>query len=292
MKRLLSVLLVIFSITYFTMASASGIPKTINYQGNLTDGNGQAFTGTRQVVFSLYDVASGGAVLWTETIAAVTISNGRFSVVLGNITPIEPSIFQGDTYLGIKVGSANEMVPRQKLTSVPYAMTAGSGGVPRGVITMWSGSIASIPEGWALCDGQDKTASDGSIVKTPDLRDRFIVGARQDDGTSAKTTISGSLTQIGGNGVLSGNTGDHTLTINEIPSHTHIQNAHNHTLGVGLDGESTSGSSELNHDGSGYSTSSVVATNQNTGGGGAHNHPLNNINILNPYYALAFIMKL
>ena len=40
--------------------------------------------------------------------------------------------------------------------------------LPKGLISMWYGSIASIPSGWALCDGTNST---------PDLRDRFIVGA-------------------------------------------------------------------------------------------------------------------
>lgn len=45
----------------------------------------------------------------------------------------------------------------------------GSGGnVPQGGIIMWSGSIASIPADWALCDGTNGT---------PDLRDKFVVGA-------------------------------------------------------------------------------------------------------------------
>lgn len=39
---------------------------------------------------------------------------------------------------------------------------------PAGIITMWSGSTSNIPTGWALCNGQNGT---------PDLRDRFIVGA-------------------------------------------------------------------------------------------------------------------
>jgi microcystin-dependent protein len=242
---------------------------------------------------------------------AVTVNSGHFSVVLGNITPIEPSIFKGDTYLGMKVGSANEMVPRQKLTSVPYAMTAGSGGIPKGGIIMWSGSIATIPEGWALCDGQDKTASDGIIVKTPDLRDRFIVGARQDSGTSARTNISGSLTQVGGNDVLSGNTGNHILTTAEMPIHTHIQTAHTHDITDPTHRHSTGGeggtnastsyyananqnvrTSYVNYAATGITINNATATNQNTGGGGAHNHPLNDISIINPYYALAFIIKL
>jgi hypothetical protein len=42
------------------------------------------------------------------------------------------------------------------------------GGLPAGVVVMWSGDIDQIPEGWALCDGNDGT---------PDLRDRFVLGA-------------------------------------------------------------------------------------------------------------------
>jgi hypothetical protein len=42
------------------------------------------------------------------------------------------------------------------------------GGVPTGGIIMWSGTIATIPAGWALCDGSNGT---------PDLRNRFIAGA-------------------------------------------------------------------------------------------------------------------
>jgi len=51
---------------------------------------------------------------------------------------------------------------------------------PTGGIIMWSGTIATIPTGWALCDGTSGT---------PDLRDKFVVGASVDDGGVAKTTI-------------------------------------------------------------------------------------------------------
>jgi len=40
--------------------------------------------------------------------------------------------------------------------------------VPSGIIVMWSGAIASVPNGWRICDGTNGT---------PDLRDRFIIGA-------------------------------------------------------------------------------------------------------------------
>lgn len=61
--------------------------------------------------------------------------------------------------------------------------------VPSGSILLWSGSIASIPAGFALCNGSNGT---------PDLRDKFIVGAKQDVSGVAKTNVSGSLTQTGG----------------------------------------------------------------------------------------------
>jgi hypothetical protein len=52
--------------------------------------------------------------------------------------------------------------------------------VPAGLIAMWHGSISSIPAGWSLCDGSNGT---------PDLRDRFIVGASQDNEGNASTSV-------------------------------------------------------------------------------------------------------
>ena len=71
----------------------------------------------------------------------------------------------------------------------------GSGGVPGGIITMWSGSITDIPLGWALCDGSNGT---------PDLRDRFIVGA----GGDYNVGNTGGANSV-------------TLTVAQMPSHSH-----------------------------------------------------------------------
>jgi microcystin-dependent protein len=49
-----------------------------------------------------------------------------------------------------------------------YHGTGGSTITMQGIVVMWSGSVESIPAGWALCDGADGR---------PDLRDRFIIGA-------------------------------------------------------------------------------------------------------------------
>ena len=79
-------------------------------------------------------------------------------------------------------------------------------GSPSGVIAWWSGSEASIPSGWLLCNG---------LNGTPDLRNRFIVGAgshyaKGDTGGANTVTTTGTVTIAG-----------HSLTAAEIPTHTH-----------------------------------------------------------------------
>jgi microcystin-dependent protein len=152
--------------------------------------------------------------------------------------------------------------------------------VPAGVIVMWSGSVASIPTGWLLCNGTNGT---------PDLRNRFVVGA-------------GSTYAVGN----TGGADSVTLTEAQIPGHTHSGNTasaglHSHTInnaygvsvGTVVDGyfdgsTSAGGVAERNlvlsqtTDTQGNHVHSF--TTGSTGGGNSHeNRP--------PYYALAYIMK-
>ena len=73
-------------------------------------------------------------------------------------------------------------------------------GVPMGGIIMWSGLIANIPDGYKLCNG-----GSGAKETTPDLSNRFIMGS---DGTSVLPGATGG-------------TNSKTLSISEIPAHTH-----------------------------------------------------------------------
>jgi hypothetical protein len=174
MKRIIKTLaLSLYFILMTIPAFSAGFPTTFSYQGTLTDTAGNPVSGSRTLVFSLYNVGSAGTAFWAES-QALSINSGRFSAVLGSSTPVDLSKFGGDTWLGIAVMGEPEMNPRQKMTSVPYAFN----GVPSGVITMWSGSIATIPSGWALCDGSNST---------PNLKDRFIVGA----GSSYQVGVKG-----------------------------------------------------------------------------------------------------
>ena len=76
------------------------------------------------MTFAIYDAASDGNQLWTETQPSVSVTDGLFNVLLGNVNPINISDLTGNSYLGIKVGADAEMMPRQQIVSVAYALRA------------------------------------------------------------------------------------------------------------------------------------------------------------------------
>lgn len=261
-------MILLFALAFLTglfcaQGGYAGVPQMINYQGTLTDRNGAPVAnGSYNMEFKIYDVASGGAALWSEkwdTNTPITVVGGIFNAMLGFISPI-PAAFFADhpvTYLGIKVGTDSEMLPRQQITSVGYAFTAGNG-VPKGGIIMWSGAVDKIPEGWALCDGVERTLPDGSKVTPPDLRDRFVLGA-------------GRIYAVSSTG------GSETKNI----SHTHTYSgttANGDTYNAGPRLRKNSDENYLGH---------VHNYSGTTNSGGSSSQ-----DIMPPYYALAFIMKL
>lgn len=184
--------------------------------------------------------------------------------------------------------------------------------MPIGGIIMWSG--ASIPAGWALCNGQTVARSDGAgNITTPNMIDRFTVGAGYTYGVNT----------AGGNAFL-------TLSVAQLPAHNHdawTDNPGDHQHGVGGTtdpiGDHTHGLQDLgsvqagNDNGganvsiaTGYSSgrfqsptkpagSHVHSFSTNSTFTGNHTHAVGigmrgngtAIDIRNPYYALYYIMK-
>ncbi len=101
------------------------VPKTINYQGRLTDISGNPVTdASYSVVVRLYDSSTAveGASIWSD-LFSVTTKNGYFNIVLGSGTAFSVAVdFNKPYWVGVKVGSDSEMTPRQPLNSVPYAL--------------------------------------------------------------------------------------------------------------------------------------------------------------------------
>lgn len=99
-------------------------PETINYQGKLLDNTSAPVSdGSYSITFNLYNTASGGSTLWTET-GAISVQSGLFSVQLGATTSLSTVDFNQQLYLGINVESDGEMTPRKPLSSVPSAFEA------------------------------------------------------------------------------------------------------------------------------------------------------------------------
>ena len=169
--------------------------------------------------------------------------------------------------------------------------------IPSGLIAMWSGASDSIPNGWLLCDGNNNT---------PDLRNRFIVGA----GSSYSVGNTGGSDSV-------------TITTEQLPSHNH-----DHTFSINMSGLSCSSSGHHTHtlalqkrasstgaypsieysscDSPSYASAQI--RNASISSTGAHTHSITGSGTLSgsisntgsgqshenrpPYYALCFIMKI
>jgi hypothetical protein len=152
-----------------------------------------------------------------------------------------------------------------------------------GMIMMWSGTIATIPSGWLLCNGSNST---------PDLRNKFIIGAFSDDSGTAKTTITGTSTQTGGSkdAIVVSHTHTATSTVTD-PQHNHTPQtlgsaqAGSDNGGAPVDASTGYGTGRTSAVTSSSSTGITVATSISTEGSSG-----TNANLV-PYFALAFIMK-
>jgi len=308
---------IIFAI-FFPILLFADVPIEINYTGFLRE-FGQPVTGQRNIELKIYTQPTGGTPIWSSGVMNVDVSSGIFSCLISPSIDFRDGNFWIETIVNNKIFSPRQKIVPQMFavhsrtaenlskksdihfvvgttTSVIVSVSSinvvgkvkeyGYDLLPRGVIVMWSGSIANIPPGWALCDGGTYEAPDGTWVTTPNLRDRFIVGA----GGSYAVGATGGANTV-------------TLTVEHLPSHSHTfsgttssAGAHTHNFwGSGSQYEENNPLVEARSSSAGWWTGFISTSGEHThsfsgttssvGGGQPHeNRP--------PYYALAFIMKL
>lgn len=264
--------------------------------GIATTKAGEAATSAANALASEQNASTSEANALASEQAALASLNDFKSTYYGErvsdptLDPAGNPVTEGDLYFNsvtkeLRFYDGNNWVPLSPST------------IPPGVIVMWSGSIATIPSGWALCNGANGT---------PDLRDRFVVGAGSTYAVGAK----------GGNkdAIVPAHT--HTASTNSTGAHTHsvsgtAASAGAHAHGIGYYPVTGSGtmrpiisSSNQYTNAQQQATSSAGAHTHSVSGtaasAGAHSHTVTvnstgvsakNAN-LPPYYALAYIMKL
>jgi microcystin-dependent protein len=279
LKRILLTMIFVFVAQLVT----ADVPNEIRYNGKLKEYRTEV-NATKSMNFKLYNQLTGGTAKWESGTKSVVVSSGIFSVVLNPDVDWRDK----DYYLEIEIDS-KKLEPREKLTAIPYSLhsnttesatvkenaefsvTVGNDKrfvvdssdvktvignteyfmVPKGGIIIWSGSVNNIPAGWVLCDGSNGT---------PDLRDRFVLGAGRNYAVDA-----------------TGGESEHTLTIEEMPSHSH-----KYTSPI----KGNDGMSSGNHYGNeAYRNPNINGGNSEyTGGSQPHNN-------MPPYYSLCYIMR-
>ena len=101
----------------------STVPLIINYQGHVEDDEGKPLTGYYTITIRIYDDVIGTTSLWEEEHVNVTTREGYFNVLLGNNESLTNTLFTNpDRFIGVTVDPYDELVPRQRFASVPYAM--------------------------------------------------------------------------------------------------------------------------------------------------------------------------
>lgn len=228
----------------------------------------------------------------------MALESATYIAQLNNANPSSTDVVsQADDHLRLIKSVLKNTFPNldQPVSATPAQLNQP---IPSGLISLWSGSIVSIPTGWVLCDGTNST---------PDLRNRFVVGAGD---TYAVGATGGAASQT----LITANLPAHTHTVTVTGttdsggSHNHSISdpGHSHTWGLYVSGVGfASGNAWQGQNGGGsYSTTtSSSGTGISINSGGAHTHTFSGtgttssvgsgtaFSILPPYYALAYIMK-
>ena len=273
----------------------------------IIDGSGNVGVGTNTLVTGVrLDVAGGQArVTAASTTSTALTTTGRVGV--NNAAPTVPLDVSGAARIaGTLDMNSNKIVNLANPTSDQDAATRNyvNTSIPIGGIIMWSGTIATIPSNWRLCDGTNGT---------PDLRNRFIIGASVDASTNyigGSGGVTKAHTAIESTNYVTGGTKDAVVVSHDHGGNTNSgtnDGAHEHAV-TAQDGNRfsliPSGQNAVSETGAAYATGgkdlwsggtiqSIKASTTNS----AHKHAIasagesgTNKN-LPPYYALAFIMR-
>ena len=113
-----------------SLKSALSSPEVLSYQGTLMDTEGSPISGTKDIIFRVYNSPTDLTALWEESHTgtnAVEVQSGLFDVLLGSLVPIPESVWnETELYLGIQIGTDQEMAPREIINLMPLQIAPNS----------------------------------------------------------------------------------------------------------------------------------------------------------------------
>lgn len=181
-KRAFVTMGLLLTLGLLALVTACGTPALENmmlYQGRLTNAGGTPITGSRNLLFRLYTVVTGGTSIWQETHNGVQVTEGLFQVVLGQSTPLDEADFHQPLWIETVV-SGQTLSPRQPLYGAPYAFSLVPGAVIKGYIgatETYSSTltVANFGDGHGVSIYSDGTGlfasgSDAAIYANGDIR--------------------------------------------------------------------------------------------------------------------------
>jgi hypothetical protein len=154
-----------------TSPTFAQVPHLLRYQGQAVDSQGIPLDGSYTLILRLYDASTGGNKVWEDTQSNVLITNGYFSVLLGQgpANPLNVDWSQ-PCWLGVEVDLDplvnEELIPRQQVTSVPLALMAERLDGPITTVGNNVGIGTSTPNSRVVIQGTGATANTSSLEVT------------------------------------------------------------------------------------------------------------------------------
>jgi len=176
--------------------------------GDLT--GSQVPDGTYTITVQLYDTPSGASALWSET-HTTSVNNGLFAITLGSVTPFGSLAFDRPFWLGVSVNGGTELSPRTALTSSPYALSGGNGGVASlnggtGELTLAGGGGTTV----------NRSGNTITISSSGGAGGTGIQGVQNTDGALSITNTNGPVATINVNGISGSQIVDGSITQSDL----------------------------------------------------------------------------
>ncbi|MBI5646508.1 MAG: hypothetical protein HY962_06215 [Ignavibacteriae bacterium] len=221
--RLSSALIVVALLLSLTVQAQ--VPRVISFQGVLADASGNLLPdGNTGLTLSLYETATGGTALYTET-QTVPVVRGVFNVIIGSVTPLPASLgFDRAYFLGVRVGGGTELSPRTALTAAPYALRAAVADVAESLSPSASGVVTRVnnQSGALTLQGSGGTTVTNSgntiTISSSGGGGTGIQGVQSVDGMISVTNPNGPTANLGiaPNAITSDRIQDGSLTANDF----------------------------------------------------------------------------